>query len=526
MDPKLYAELNKAWKSTCCVLFGEEIGELTEYKEWLMEYVPSVVKRESYVSGKDVVLATADYCGTANFISLDEVKERAVEPLTINEIKDIDSIVEAVSEKWQYTGNKVLGNSAFVEASDSVMDSQYVLNSFNVQQSQRAFATYYSTNNKYAFGSIRFADNEFAIRSMTVRNVKRCFESRLSFNSSDIYFCCNVMGCNDHLFCFNQRNARCRIGNLQLSKDRYAEIKKKLLGEVIGELKKNKRFPSLFELVPNDIPSNRTHVPVPKQLGADMAAIEKAFSATFRILFKKDTEDIAQYESWLSRHLIPLKEIVTPFGSKTYFLHDNQPFFSLLPEKRVITQGESMSLGNLHLDESDLTGLEKVRKNLSKIAYLTDEASEGINSNMISTLLAINSSNTYKTSVAIHSENVGVCGAAIFHSKYVFGCERVSKSQFVMNCYNGIGLNRCFELHSCENCADSAFSHNCEGLNDAMFCWNTKGKRYVIGNSPLPPEQYRKLKDSLFEQIADEILKKKDLRLDIYNVGSRKETKK
>jgi hypothetical protein len=503
------------------VLFGEEIGELTEYEDWLMEYVPNVVKRKSYISGKDVSFATTDYCETANFISLDEVKEGAIEPLTINEIKDIDSIVEAISDKWQYAGNKILGNSVFVEASDSVMDSQYVSNAFNVQQSQRVFATYYSTSNKYAFGCIRFADNEFAIRSMTVRNVKRCFESRLSFNSSDIYFCCNVMGCNDHLFCFNQRNTRCRIGNLQLSKDRYAEIKKKILGEVMGELKKSKWFPSLFELVPNDASPKRTNVPMLKQPCTDMAAIEKAFSATFRILFKKDAAGIAWYESWLSRHLIPLKEIVTPFGSKTYFLHDNQDFFSLLPEKRVITQGESMSLGNLHLDESDLTGLEKVRKNLSKIAYLTDEASEGINSNIISTLLTINSSNTYKTSVAIHSENVGVCGAAIFHSKYVFGCERVSRSQFIMNCYNGIGLNRCFELHSCENCADSAFSHNCEGLNESMFCFDVKGKRCAIGNTPLHPEQYRKLKDSLFEQIADEILEKRDLKWDIYNIGSK-----
>jgi hypothetical protein len=52
-----------------------------------------------------------------------------------------------------------------------------------------------------------------------------------------------------------------------------------------------------------------------------------------------------------------------------------------------------------------------------------------------------------------------------------------------------------------------------------MFCWNAKGKRYAIGNAQLQPEQYRKIKDILIEQMADEILKKKELRYDIFNIG-------
>jgi len=31
----VYDELNKRWKATCRILFGEEIGELEEYKEYL-----------------------------------------------------------------------------------------------------------------------------------------------------------------------------------------------------------------------------------------------------------------------------------------------------------------------------------------------------------------------------------------------------------------------------------------------------------------------------------------------------------
>ena len=39
-DTPLYVELDKAWKTTCRVLFGGEIGDLKEYEPWLREYLP------------------------------------------------------------------------------------------------------------------------------------------------------------------------------------------------------------------------------------------------------------------------------------------------------------------------------------------------------------------------------------------------------------------------------------------------------------------------------------------------------
>jgi hypothetical protein len=52
-----------------------------------------------------------------------------------------------------------------------------------------------------------------------------------------------------------------------------------------------------------------------------------------------------------------------------------------------------------------------------------------------------------------------------------------------------------------------------------MFCFNVKGKRYAIGNAELPPDQYRKVKDMLVEQMADEIVRTKELKCDIFNIG-------
>ena len=132
ISPKLYEDLNKAWKSTCRIVLGDEVGELKDYEYWLKEHVPQVDKRKSAASGKEIAVATNDYCTGARFVAQEESQERRVEALTINEIKDIDSVARAISEKWEYIGNKVLGNSSHVESSDTIADSQYVYDATNI----------------------------------------------------------------------------------------------------------------------------------------------------------------------------------------------------------------------------------------------------------------------------------------------------------------------------------------------------------------------------------------------------------
>lgn len=522
MEPKLYDHLNKAWKSTCRILLGEEMGELREYEGWLKEYLPEVGRRQSHISGKETVLAMDDYCKDANFVSLDEMKEKSVS-LNINEIKDIDSILESISENWEYCGYRVLGNSKFVESSDLVMDSQYVADSTNIQQSMNIFAsTMIRMNSQYAFGSAGFGKGEFVIRSVNAFNIKRCFESHFFADCSDLYFCYNNFGCHDMMFSFGQKNKRHTIGNLPLQPENYLALKKKLLGEIADELKKNKHFPSLFEMVPDSKPDADIKLPmIQRNREENPSIIEKAFSSTLKVIFKKDInhrmDDCAE---WLQRHTHKIKEVDSPFGAVTY-APDGASFtnaFSIFPKNRMVSYEEALELGKFHLNESDILSLEKIREKLGRIGYFTDETYEGNTHNCIRMNVAYNSSNSYRQNDASDSEYCGL-GSWALHSKYAFGCHRIIESQFCAKCYNSMHLNRCLELDTCTNCSDSLFSHNSEGLSDSMFCWNAKSKRHAIGNTELPPEQYGKIKDAIVEQLADEIIQTKGLKYDIFNVG-------
>jgi hypothetical protein len=519
----IYNELNKAWKSTCRILLSEEIGELEEYDAWLKEYMPAFGKRKSHISKKETMLTLNGYCDSARFISLEENREKSIDALTINEIKDIDSVLQAISDKWEYCGNKVLGNSSNVEASDDIVDSNYVSDSISVDRGDHLFANGYVTDAKNCFGSVRFTRAEFAVRCARFSASNRCFNSYWLVNTSDIYCSTNLVGCSDMLFCFNQRGKNKCIGNLALPVDKFSALKKKLIGEMREELKRNKQFPFIFKLIPS-VPPRPRAIELVKDSAAeqrmDIAPVEKAFVSAFKVLFRKDVEGMSQYRQWLWDNIssYSFDEIDSPFGSKTYrFNPEYYTIFADYPKGRAVTYGESIKLADLHLEEKDLASLTKIKENLGEIAYLTEEGEAGKSINIEKTVYADNDINAYWFA-GRNNEFVAFC-PYVFDTKYAFGCNKIINSQYVIRCNNSFKLTRCFELDSCSNCSDTYFAHNCESIYDGMFCWNAKSKRHAVGNTELQLDQYRKIKEILVEQMADEIIKNKSFRYDIFNIG-------
>ncbi|MFH0817150.1 MAG: zinc ribbon domain-containing protein [Candidatus Micrarchaeota archaeon] len=522
MENTLKRALDKAWGSTCRVLFGQELGELEEYGDWLGEYLPKTTKRKSHVSGKEVILAKDAYPTEARFISADELAMNKSYALDINQIKDIDSLIEALQEKCEYTGNRALGNSAFVESSDIILDSQYVYNSTNVEQSSYIYSSYMMRRgSKNVFGSGWTANGDFLVRVIAGINLHRCFESHFVSDSGDLYFCFNCDACHDALFSFGQKNKHRIIGNLTLQKDKYAQLKAKLLAEVVERLKKQKKFASLYGLVPDKAPASLPHIGLGHgKEETSMGTIETAFSSTFEIIMKRKSPGIGALEGWLSEDTIELEEVKTPFGDETY-APLNFGVVSDMPRKRLVTTDESFELGKISLDEKSLSSLDLLIDSLDKIAFFCAGYSQGHNLNIIKSPLILHSINVYKGYESTYSENTGLTSLSL-HSKYVYGCNRIIDSQFCLKCHNSLYLNRCLELDASLKCSDSYFCHNCEGLSDAMFCFNVKGKRHIIGNTELPKEKYLEIKEALLGQLNDELEKSKTLGRSIFSIGSLK----
>ena len=247
-------ELNDAWKSTCKVLLGGEIGDIKEYEDYLKKYIKSPQKRVSSFSGKEVAV-TSQYLGDKDkFISYDELALYKAKfgdnGLNVNELKDIDSLLGALKERFYYSGNIILGNSFKTESADRCDNSSFVSNSVDVYDSK--FIAYSSTlrYSEYVFGSDLIGQGtKFCIKGYDVYELARGFEAIRVFVSSDCYYSGNLEGCTNCMFSFNLRKQNYCIGNLSLPKDEYAKLKEKLLVDIRETLKSKKSIPSVIEIM-------------------------------------------------------------------------------------------------------------------------------------------------------------------------------------------------------------------------------------------------------------------------------------
>ena len=251
--PSAYAELDRRWKATCRVLLGCEVGELSDFEKYLTEYVEPIFEKRSFLSGKPAYVSLPNFCKAAKFISNDEEEKYDSSPpgkgLSINDIKDIDSILAALGESIAYSGNIITGNSKAVEQSNGCIDSTYVLRS-----SDYFGASYiaYSSNGRldeYVFGCNWTGESKFVITCYDTFKLVRSLETLRCFTSADCYYSANLEDCAGCLYSFNQRSRRNLIGNLALPKGEYAALRAKLVSEMAETLRDKKALPSIIGII-------------------------------------------------------------------------------------------------------------------------------------------------------------------------------------------------------------------------------------------------------------------------------------
>lgn len=246
-------DINTAWKSTCKVLLGEEIGELDAYEKYLKRYTKTTQKKKSCLSGKPVSV-TSQHVNSDRIVSYDELglynQKFMGKHLDVNELKDIDSLIAALNERFYYSGNNIQGNSFNTENVDRCQNSSYVKESTEVYDSK--FVAYSSTLRyaEYVFGSTLVGQKtRFCIKGHDVYEVSRGLELIRVFVSSDCFYCGNLEGCSNCMFSFNLRKKNYCIGNAQLSREKYEALKQKLVQEIRETILAKKDIPSIIDII-------------------------------------------------------------------------------------------------------------------------------------------------------------------------------------------------------------------------------------------------------------------------------------
>ncbi|MCX6769134.1 MAG: hypothetical protein NT051_00435 [Candidatus Micrarchaeota archaeon] len=520
-------ELDKRWRSTCKVVLKEEVGALSDFARYLSAPAGELEKKQSALSQRDVYFAIREYCEGSKRIAFDETQAAAEKAkVGINDMKDIDSLLHAVSENAFYAGGVVLGNSSFVEQSSNISDSFQV------------FASSMSTDSKYiaycrrakecesTFGCDAPGNSSFIIRCNDTYKAIRCLEAWCTSDSNDCYYVRNLADCSECMFSFQLKSKRHCIGNLPLEKGKYFSLKEKLLSEIAEKLKKEKSLPSLIEIAgrcksePKATYSKIKGAIREEDMGHDKSKIETAFSSTTKLLFGTELSGIDNYKAYLTRHTGKFASEKSALSGKPILKVDYGGNF-LIPQSRLATHAECRAIGALvSIDEESAESLtlESAHEILCSIAYFTTEHYVSTNLNIIECPVMGYCANCYRSAPAVSAKE---CGYSFWprHSDHCFGFNVIFASSFCINCYHSVKLSRCFEVDSSRDCADSYFCHNCENVQNGIFCFNAKNLRYAVGNVEVGREKYLQVKGALLRRIVPALESGKDPGLDIFNIA-------
>jgi len=517
-----YIELNKRWKQTCGLLFGAPVGELAEYKEWLSERADPVFSAKSSGSKKEVTYAFKAYCAGAAWASFDEIDfGKKFEPLKINDIKDIDSIIRAASERSCYAGNVILGNSKFVERSANVSDSFYVYESSRVGDSKYIAYSSMARLCECVFGTAAPGESEYMVRCNDTYKSRRCFELWMSTGCADCHYVFALTDCNSCMFCFSLTGAKYAIGNLPLGKEKYSKIRQGLLEQMRDELQKKKCLPSLADIVKkcNGGAPRVGAIEAKSNSQKDMRPMEEAFSSTSRIVLGVQLNGLAIYAPWLTRHIERGERRKSVASGKEVFV-GTYAKYGQLPASRMVTEEEALALTKPMKTPEDMEeiSLANAHELISDVAYFHLDYHAFTNKNIIDCMAYAYSSNCFNCFPCVEIKD----SAYNFwprSSEHLFGCGVLFDSQFCLNCHQSVKLSRCFEVDSSRDCSDCYFSHNIENCQSCLFCFNVKNLRYAIGNAEVGKERFLQAKEALFARIGSELGKKKSVKLSIFNLG-------
>ncbi|MFA5105581.1 MAG: hypothetical protein WC506_01340 [Candidatus Micrarchaeia archaeon] len=518
------AALEKDFRATCKIVLGGEAGGMEELAEWLSAGNEPFRRTRSAISGREMVSWPPYYCKGAKWAAFEEVDfTKKFKPLSINEMKDIDSLASAVQERACYAGNIYFGKSGFIELSSNINDSFYVYNTCGNGNSKYLAYSTIGRRVQSCYGCNATEESDYCIKCTRTFKSSRCFELWYSQNCSECHYSSGLTGCSNCFFCFNAKSIRNAIGNLELPPGRYKEIKEKLLQEAVQALRKKKAAPTLLQIARKCGPARLALKPSAGKghEAGSKEVVEKAFQQTTRILFGRPLEGgIDRYAGWLAKQTrIPQTAKSAADGSKIFI----SPYanYQNLPQDRLLTSAQAEAHGSsarMQATDAESLAMANAHEKISGLAYFNIEMMEGKNFNLPECQIASDSSNCYRSSLLRSSKNCGYC-FWMDGCENSFGCWGPFDSFSCIHTHYCNTQSRTFEIDCCGHCYDSYFLHNCENVRESMFCFGVKNRKNCIGNAELAPDTYKSVKDALVSQMHDELSRTKDLRYDIYNIG-------
>ncbi len=142
-------------------------------------------------------------------------------------------------------------NSNLIECTTS-SSSVNCYRAFPIVYAKYSAYTFYPRNSQYIFGCTNIYESDFCINCYYSAKLMRCFEVDSGRDCSGCYFCHNIENVHDSMFCFNTKNNRYAIGNVEVGRKRFLKAKELLLRSLSKRLAEKKEIDlDIFDLAKN-----------------------------------------------------------------------------------------------------------------------------------------------------------------------------------------------------------------------------------------------------------------------------------
>lgn len=239
-------EIEEGFQTTTGILLGKKLPNLPAYRNWLLEYVGSTLRMKSAVSDKTVYAPDIPFFAAVKnrMVTLEESLEMGKKQVSAEDAKGLtlSNAAEKLAGIDYVTSDVMLGQNMDLRETSTCMHAQHCLEGYwNIYAKCDAYCAW-PRETEYSFGCFYLFASKFCIKCYNSVALTRCFEVSDSNNCSDCYFCHNCEGLSNAMFCFNAKSLRYAIGNVEVGREKFMEIKNQLIGQVADELEKNKRL--------------------------------------------------------------------------------------------------------------------------------------------------------------------------------------------------------------------------------------------------------------------------------------------
>ncbi len=238
-------KIENSFQDTTKLLFGKALSSFQSYEEWITKRIPKINEYSSSLSNAKTYMPEHYFFKEipreklAAFEDLKKASEQKVSPISLE--APFKDFLKEVSKISIFIPDFVEGNNMNISETTVYLDSINLFRCFDMFGCKSCAYTF-SAFGEGLFGCYRILNSKFLVHCYNIENVTACFEMDNARNCSNSFFCHNVENVHESMFCFNTKSKRCAIGNVEVGREKYTEMRNLLMNKLLPELESKKNL--------------------------------------------------------------------------------------------------------------------------------------------------------------------------------------------------------------------------------------------------------------------------------------------